>query len=167
MLAICSSRSRCSFEDAGRAAAPSAATDFSRWSSLLLQVVEVLFLDRQRVELAVERVLALGEPRFVLFELAAGGFVLPLELLLELELLLPGGQLDFLGLVLRLLEGVLPELVRFGAGAGEGVLAGHLEVNHDRAGAGRQPDHQADEEVKSWVRSPTVTRQCGFRGRPD
>ena len=54
----------------------------------------------------------LASRRLVLVELAAGGLVVPLELVLEPQLLLLGGQLDFLGLALRLLDrasaGVVP-----------------------------------------------------------
>ena len=82
----------------------------------------------------------------MLLELAAGGLVLPLELLLQLELLLLGGQLDLLGLVRRLDGRVLAELLGLLAGAGERALAGHLrEQQHSP-----RPQHQSDQQHQGF-----------------
>ena len=115
LLARARSSSCCSFGGDGLLA---------RWRAWRSRSSRFFSLTDERVELAVEHVLALGEAQLVLLELAAGGFVLALELLLELELLLLGGQLDFLGLVVRLAAGVFADRVGLGAARASMLRAG-------------------------------------------
>ena len=90
------------------------------------EVVEVLFLDREGVELAVEDVLALGEARFVFLELLPRRLVFPLELLLELEL-------EVLVEVIELLAGVLLVLGQIELAA----VGEHPPLRHPHPGQAR------------------------------
>ena len=122
------------------------------------EVVEVLFLDRKRVELAVEDVLAFGESGIVFLELLAGRLVLALELLLQFELLLAGGELDFLGLVARLLLGVFADLVRFLSCADEGVSSGEMGEGQHAAGAQHDPEDQHQCLSHRYIPLPALSR---------
>ena len=76
----------------------------------------------------------------MLIELSARRFVITLEFFLELELFLPGGQLDFFGLVLGLNAGILAELVGFGSGTRQRVLADGLNQRKRSASTQDKPD---------------------------
>ena len=73
---------------------------FLTGSHARFQLVQMLFLDRKRVELAVERVLALFQPGLVALQLGSGGLDFPVDVRLALQLLLPRGQFQFLGFIL-------------------------------------------------------------------
>src|SRR5690348_15004168 len=92
-------------------------------------------LDRQRVELLVEDVLALVEPLLEILEFRARRLGLALEVLAGLELLALGLQLDLLGLVLRLQLGGGAGRLGVGAGLRYQLLTRRDEVpvNPDRS----------------------------------
>jgi hypothetical protein len=130
------------------------------------EVVEVLLLDRERVELAVEDVLALGESGIVFLELLARRLVLALELFLGFELLLARGELDFLGLVGRLLLSVLADLVGLLPGAGEGISAGEMGEREDAAGADRDPEDEKEHFSHRYIPLPARVQPVGTTRGP-
>ena len=80
------------------------------------RLVQILFLDRKRVQLAIQRVFALFQPAFQAFQFVSLLFDVALELLLALDLFLPGRQFDLLGLVLGLGDRVILDLARLPTG---------------------------------------------------
>src|SRR5205823_6968526 len=79
-----------------------------------LEVVEIPLLDRERIELAIEVILALGEALLLLLHLPALDFVFPVEFLLETDLFLAGGNFDFLGASLSFFGGGFADAIRLG-----------------------------------------------------
>jgi hypothetical protein len=110
------------------------------------QVVQVLFLNRQRVELSVERVLSFGQALFEALELVAGALGLALEVLFPLEGLGPGGELDLLGLGFAGALGILADARGFVAGPGDGVLGNDGEERDRRP----RTDSQADDQQQCF-----------------
>ncbi len=135
--ASCSSRSRCSTSTAVSCTSW-AATFFSRPFSCRSASSSTRCLTRQRVQLAVDRLLLLGDPGGLVGHLPGLGVQLPVELLADLHLLGLGRQLDLLGPRLRLPPGGLPQGVGVGPGAGHHLLPaeGQKGVQPDRPDEG-------------------------------
>jgi hypothetical protein len=102
------------------------------------QVVQVLFLDGQGVELAIELVLAFFEAAFVIFKVGSGGVDFAIDGVLAADLLLPGGKLVLAGLGLRFAERGVFQPFAFDARPRQGVFA---QGGHDRQG-----DHSAHDQ---------------------
>ncbi len=159
--ASCSNRSRCSARTAVSCAS-CAGHLLLPAAQLAVLLLQQPLLDRQRVQLAVDRLLLLGHPRRLLGHLPAVAVQLSVELLAGLELLGLGGQGDLLGPRLRLPPGGLPQGVGVGPGAGHHLLPaeGQEGVQPDRPQDG---GGDRDEDVKHAVR-PSSTRRPPPRG---
>ena len=127
-----------------------------------LEVIEISLFNGKRIELAIERVLALGEALLLLLHLPPLDFVLAVELLLEFDLFLAGGNFDFLGARLCFLGGEVAHAIRLGLGRYDDILRAGAEIEVD---AGRADD-QAD-DGPNCNREPkhvSPSRSCGENG---
>src|SRR5688572_8342755 len=132
----------------------------------VLQVVELAFLDRERVELSIQHVLALVEPVFVLLELAPGALVLLLELLLQLELFLAVLELDLLGLVGGFEARIFAELFTLLARSLERVFSREMNDREDAAPTENHSDQQVcDIHSTNPFRAPRFSGPCDSAAR--
>src|SRR5690606_1193844 len=112
-----------------------------------LEVIQVALLDGEGIELAVERVLAVGQALFELLELGTGvgGFLL--EFTAELLLLFLGGQFNFLGLVAGFLGCAVDDLTGLITCPGNEAARGVSEVRSRPRAAQHEAHEGANEEV--------------------
>ena len=112
---------------------------------LAVEIIEVFFLGGQRVELAIEVVLTLGQSALLVGQLPAGLVHLGVEGLAALGQIVAGVEFDLLGEGFALGLGLVDQGIGLGAGLTEGLRTHELQCDAHRESTDDQSD-DADQQ---------------------